>query len=488
MKEFLTVLEVSQKQKYIFQTNRLAENIGASIIIREVTEELPIQFISPEEYVFSGGGKSVYAFSSEEAAKRFVSSVSRAAMEQYPGIELYMATIGYDNEKESIIDAINNLYGRLESKKAARSVSFTLYGLGINESCTSTQLPASGRNRYGQLVSEECQAKYKAAEEKQDLIFSELLQDIPGYRFAHEFEELGGTKDTKNYIAITVMDGNKMGLKLDKFRSDFTNENPEVNADFNRRYKSEIRRVSKEIDDSYKAAVQTVINHLAQSLDSLIKRGVLTGFRRGGKVLPFRPLILAGDDICFVSDARIGTAFACEVLKEIETKKIEGLPMRACAGVAMVKTSYPFFRAHELAEELCQSAKGNLPSDDSKDASVIDFHIVQGEISGTLSDIRQQKYSNNTMTSKPYYLHDSDGEISMDMFRNRLKYLKQEKISRGNLKEYRTALREGENAAKRFLMHKRLGKIIENSFKNGRCVDFDVIEMLDIYHELEESK
>ena len=91
MKEFLTVLEVSQKQKYIFQTNRLAENIGASIIIREVTEELPIQFISPEEYVFSGGGKSVYAFSSEEAAKRFVSSVSRAAMEQYPGIELYMA-------------------------------------------------------------------------------------------------------------------------------------------------------------------------------------------------------------------------------------------------------------------------------------------------------------------------------------------------------------------------------------------------------------
>lgn len=38
--EFLVVMEVSQKQNYIFKTNRLAENIGASILIRSITESL----------------------------------------------------------------------------------------------------------------------------------------------------------------------------------------------------------------------------------------------------------------------------------------------------------------------------------------------------------------------------------------------------------------------------------------------------------------
>ncbi len=60
--KYLAVLEVSQKQNFIFRTNRLAEQIGASILIREVTEELPRRYAKAEEFVFAGGGKSVYEF------------------------------------------------------------------------------------------------------------------------------------------------------------------------------------------------------------------------------------------------------------------------------------------------------------------------------------------------------------------------------------------------------------------------------------------
>lgn len=35
----LVMYEISQKQNYIFRTNRLIENIGASTIIRQLTEE-----------------------------------------------------------------------------------------------------------------------------------------------------------------------------------------------------------------------------------------------------------------------------------------------------------------------------------------------------------------------------------------------------------------------------------------------------------------
>jgi hypothetical protein len=481
-------MEVAQKQKYIFQTNRLAENIGASIIIREVTEELPDTFSTRGERVYRGGGKSVYAFLKEEDAKDFTYNLSKAVMEKYPGVDLYMTTDSYDTDHESIISAIDRLYGKLEAKKSAKASSFRLYGLGITEQCDSTQLPAFTRNIHGQLLSQESDAKFKKAEREKDMIFGDLLPENQGYRFASEFAELGGTKGTKNYIAITVMDGNKMGKKLEKFREDFIKTHPVIDASFNSEYKKEIRKVSEKIDAVYKKAVRNTVLHLSRSLDQLIARGVLTGIRKGGKVLPFRPLILAGDDICFVSDARIGVAVAEEVMREIEKEDFMGIPMKVCAGTVMVKTSYPFFRAHELAEELCQSAKSVLPADDSRDASVIDFHFVQGEISGSLTEIRKSKYKNNTLTSKPYYLNQEDGGVCMQMFRDRLSVMKKNNWARSLIKEYRSALAAGENEAKRFLIHKRVDQAaFGESYQNGRCRDFDVIEMMDIYHELEES-
>ena len=135
-----------------------------------------------------------------------------------------------------------------------------------------------------------------------------------------------------------------------------------------------------------------------------------------------------------------------------------------------------------------EKAKSVLPADDSKDASVIDFHIVQGEISGSLTEIRKLKYKNNTLTSKPYFLDPEDGSVCMQMFRDRLAIMKNSSWGRSFIKEYRSALSAGETEAARFLIHKRIDQSkFGKSYEGKRCRDFDVIEMLDIYHELEES-
>ena len=44
--EYLVLMEVGKKQSYIFKSNKLKENIGASMIIQYVTEELPNNKIS----------------------------------------------------------------------------------------------------------------------------------------------------------------------------------------------------------------------------------------------------------------------------------------------------------------------------------------------------------------------------------------------------------------------------------------------------------
>ena len=102
--EFLVVMEVSQKQNYIFKTNRLAENIGASILIRSITEslakeiavEIEEKYQQTCEIILEGGGKSIYAFTSEECAREFVRRMSRTALEKYPGVELFFARHSYN--------------------------------------------------------------------------------------------------------------------------------------------------------------------------------------------------------------------------------------------------------------------------------------------------------------------------------------------------------------------------------------------------------
>ena len=122
----------------------------------------------------------------------------------------------------------------------------------------------------------------------------------------------------------------------------------------------------------------------------------------------------------------------------------------------MVKTSYPFFRAHELAEELCHNSKGILPADDSNDESVLDFHLVQGEIEGSITEIRREKYNKNTLTSKPFYLQEKGRKNSLPWFRRRLALYESGKftlnaktveVGKGVLKEYRDALSAGAEAA-----------------------------------------
>lgn len=506
---YLVVMEVSQKQNYIFKTNRLAENIGASILIRDVTEVLPGEKASETaarygehvQAVLEGGGKSVYEFESENGAKAFIRSVSRTVLEQYPGMALFMAMEGYDTEKESVIDAINRLYGKLEEKKSRRASAFRLFDLGIAKQCESTQHPAVVVDDRGRYVSAESETKLRAARNRQKELFAGLLPetDDRAYRFANEFSELGGTGGSKNYMAVVVVDGNKMGRRLETFRDDFKKKHPVAGRDFNEDYKKAIGGLSQEIDENYQKAMKAAVRLLARRLDFLREKGITIKQDGDGTiVLPMRPLILAGDDICFVTDARIGLAVTKKVLEEIEHIHLESMPdtvMSAGAGIAMVRVQYPFFRAHALAEELCHSAKAELGEDD--DASVLDFHVVQGELEGSIFDIRREKYHYGKLTSKPYYLHErEDTSRTMPVFDEHMDLLGKGLVGRGVIKEYRNALSAGEAAARQYVSDKRLDRRMmsaaktkmPDSYIDGRCIDFDVLEVMDLYYPLEEKQ
>ena len=66
-RKYITLIEIGKKQTYIFSSNRLAENVGASIIIRKATEDDPKEFYrqySPD-VIYEGGGNALYVFRSK---------------------------------------------------------------------------------------------------------------------------------------------------------------------------------------------------------------------------------------------------------------------------------------------------------------------------------------------------------------------------------------------------------------------------------------
>ena len=113
------------------------------------------------------------------------------------------------------------------------------------------------------------------------------------------------------------------------------------------------------------------------------------------KKFPVRRIITAGDDICFVTEGRIGLECAVTFIKELNKcqNKEDKEGYAACAGVAIVHQKYPFYKAYELSELLCSNAKkyaASLSEDKSgKEISVIDWHIEFGEIKDTLKEIRK---------------------------------------------------------------------------------------------------
>lgn len=83
---WLMILEVSQKQAYIFGSTKLKENIARSEEICRVTDAEyfyqaaqaeGVFFDKDANVVYSGGGHTVLEFADEETAKNFAFLISR---------------------------------------------------------------------------------------------------------------------------------------------------------------------------------------------------------------------------------------------------------------------------------------------------------------------------------------------------------------------------------------------------------------------------
>lgn len=492
MEKILMILEVSQKQSYIFSSKQLRENVARSEQIAYATSSGFFRktaagfFDEKENLIYTGGGHTVLQFSDKARALGFARAITHAVLKQFPGMELFVKQIPYDDSL-SPQKNLENLSQALERKKSLRNESFRYLSLGMEKLDPVTFQP---------LPCEREQPEASAA------VDSSLPKAPGGYKFPAQFEELTGKElageelsGKENFIAVIHIDGNAMGTKVAKIYEKYSHPG----ADWEECCKS-LKNFSDGIDLDFK-------NSFREMVDEMIAR------QSPDATLPVRPLILAGDDVCFVTRGKIGLECARVFLERlarkenVELRKLSGVDAAyaACAGVALVHKKYPFHRAYELAEELCSSAKRFGASlDPAGRISAMDWHIEFGQLKDGLSALRKTDYiteDGDHLTLRPVtvLVPDSVGKgpeepRTYHFFRRLCTDVKKEcsKIARGKIKELRTALKQGKIESEFFLKNNEIHKLLrllgrETENAHGiidgeeYCLLFDAIELMDHY-------
>ncbi len=408
----LTIYDITGIQEFIFSSSKAKENIGASIYVQELFEKALVDelkkvgnvvtdwqnastFKTAEdssisaEIVYIGGGNAMVLFDRRENAVATTKRLAKKLLDDTQAT-LGLATASLETGLEDFNRDRKELQKRLNLSKNSFLLTTPLRGISITRECEDG-LPSNGekseKNRKI-YISRAAGKKRRQAGNKN--IFADLLQDCSDYDFPLDFDKLGRCEG-ESHIAVVHIDGNSMGRFIDGRLNGITEYGRAV---------AEIREISTGIREHYHSIFRKMLDFCRRHLKkpAVSKRIVPAVDENGRQLLPVRPIILNGDDVTFVSDGRIGIQLANCFLQQLATTPLrlgdERINLSACAGIAIVKSHFPFYRAYDLAEALCGSAKKKAKEINREDPGCwLDYHIVYAGFHSHLDQMRAAQYN-----------------------------------------------------------------------------------------------
>lgn len=395
-------------QEYIFSTNKLRENVGASKLVAYLFNELLPEILKKHdgvsdwrkpkqpglnlnggelagaaEMVYQGGGNAFVVFRDEDTFQKITKEFVTRVDELTCGVGIAVAAVETDFG-ETYKDDYQRLMQRLNQAKGKFNIPFHTGNLPITKQSVRSGLPVV-KYDFDEYIDE--------SQEKKRDYYNEIKSRTPEVeKRIKEFDDLVFQKGDNSFIAIMHADGNNMSKRIENVMGSYLTYDKAVPA---------IRELSQAIDASYKTALANTV----KTFETWFSK------QYPGKEVPYLPLIADGDDITSVIGGKFALSFAALLLKAIEEQLSPfgtDSPLSACAGVVIFHSHYPFSEAYRMAEECCAQAK-KAARDSGFYPSYLDFHLHQSGHVSSLKTLRKGQFTveNKELFFRPWGISDA---------------------------------------------------------------------------------
>jgi lysophospholipase L1-like esterase len=401
-KIFLYGGDVGRIQSFIKTTNKLKEIVGGSELVEYVTKDLPFEILnwrdpaSNPEVIQTAAGHIRIAFTDEASCKLLVESLPMAIAEKAPGLLFAQAVYAVEGEvNKAAWEALDDLLRQQKNNPAAPAFS-GLMSMQLSRRTGEPVIWREGLKKDEDFIDAGAIAKLEAFDNRSRLL-KKSVPEVEGFAGREMPANLEEWVQKDEWLAVIHADGNALGQTLIRLWEEKWNQDS----------LPKIKRFSADLEEATKAAFQkTVIDVFDYEVAKLDV----------GAVLPYRSIVIGGDDVTLICKSQHALPFVQAYLKNFEeaTQGIDAIKetgLTACAGIAIVKKNYPFSQAEALAESLCKAAKdaskklrerlgGKVPAS-------LYFHKVQGSYVESFDELDRLYYqteNNLSFNAGPYFL------------------------------------------------------------------------------------
>ncbi|OLO59787.1 Cas10/Cmr2 second palm domain-containing protein [Actinomyces oris] len=443
----LVLFDIHAKQRFIFSSTRLKENVGASFqitLLDSWVEESVTKLNLSVQWVSRSSGRLLLMLDCDSSARKLIGEVTRRAHAEAPemdvsGVFVHMGGSYLSGDDLRAVDHVAYQYALNRSPALSRFVQMPFL-LRANDSSLPAapsyldggEVAAPSSRLDGRVLSLPAQVKVCQANLARDHFLNlarvqRLLydEDEKLARDPTKLEELlqtasEGGVGVPSKVAVIHIDGNGVGgvmRRLDEVLSERGGgalkgelEVAEGDSDALRAF---VLKISERLDAAVKLAFRSAWERVAR-----LARKDAENSNRRYTAIPVVPVILGGDDVTVITSGDYALPFAAAYLRYYEEATgndpilrnltpPEGQdtgPMTAAAGVAIVKRNFPFHIAYELAEKLVDRAK-KVGKTAQPPCSTLDYHVL---FDTTVLDPDEALRGYERFTTRPFRLLNDD--------------------------------------------------------------------------------
>jgi hypothetical protein len=390
------VIETGANQAFVFASNKQAVNVGASQLIWQMGNAWvgeSIAHIDGDEKVnrriepvVNASGKALLLVDSEDTGRAVIRAVTTRALDEAPGLEVSgvvdSTPIVDDSDVGLALARAHRLQEAWRSRRPSTQLRFPT--LPFTQLChysgqPATELELEGDRWYPRAASI---AKAWAARNAGRDRMASLLNG----RAVVRLDRLADGVTHAGWVAVVHADGNGIGEIFRSLADVYAGDE----------FLDRLGAFSKALDDVSVEALRRAVHGQPDRTDWIL------------------PLVVGGDDMTAVMDARVAFDVTVRFLREFAelsaandlitevvgrvrrhlaeagaTTVDSGHPvgLTACAGIAYVKPHFPFSEAYDLAKNLSTSAK-RVKQMDAR-CGALDFQVLHDSIGRDLKRVRE---------------------------------------------------------------------------------------------------